>query len=801
MSNTKRKSADRFLISLIFVIIAAGEVSPAEPEKPTPKARSICEIVVASKYVAAGEDIRGKVILTEEGEYNSRVIIFIERWEPDIIIAGRRGGRSQDEKTPGRPEIASALMRGKREVPFAVATKDMVVGRLQLRAEYIRQEEKGDVVIATAYSDPIAVGIRRRIILDGEWHVAKVETLPCPVRGQPSDWKLPEVKTVHIPGGLDESFTSHFRGWVTVKRTIEWRAEPGDVQPRFLHVGRAFDSVAVAVNSIAIGETYPLEDKDISLSHWGEFHAVRMWGEAMAGSQGLPLRLAIADQSPSTPVSLPLPQPLPTSGKAEIELKIRAASGMFREKPTYGIFGDLFLELTSAIYINSIAMEVDKPGDRRRFRFLVDCRNESGRDFKGVLRAVYGQYQDNMPYSGHCPTYAVDEKPVTIPPGGIKIEIMREETPRFATCRVTFLLVDAKGKILDGASRNFHTVTVEIRDRREIWINNERFILKGRGSFAHDANQRWQLHVNGVNAIRGVYDAETANSLYRAHLLSSAGPLLASCERCTFWDPRSTANIDRAVRGLLKRLADCPGIIQWEATNELYGEPEEARIAILEAFRKYDLYRRPVLATKSGGEWEAEAKDGRIAGVDIVGCQYLLSREAVDSALAAITEQPVICSEVNWNDGTFLNQNMWQVWLDKGMAGALLFDYSGNSTDQAVPLIPPPDNEQDWTVIREWNRKMMQDMVASAVRQADGRIRLSVANRMPYTLREVRLRLRGFAALKSPDLPPGAAVDLFLLPSSSPPLQQRLVILAEYETHGGLKHVAILTPLLGAEKQ
>ena len=100
--------------------------------------------------------------------------------------------------------------------------------------------------------------------------------------------------------------------------------------------------------------------------------------------------------------------------------------------------------------------------------------------------------------------------------------------------------------------------------------------------------------------------------------------MLASCEKCIFWNPKDTSNITKAVRGASsRRLAACPGLIQWEATNELHGEPEEARVAILEAFHKLDPYHRPVLATKGSGEWEAEAHDGRVAGVDIVGCQYL----------------------------------------------------------------------------------------------------------------------------------------------------------------------------------
>ena len=100
-------------------------------------------------------------------------------------------------------------------------------------------------------------------------------------------------------------------------------------------------------------------------------------------------------------------------------------------------------------------------------------------------------------------------------------------------------------------------------------------------------------------------------------------------------------------------------------------------MAILDAFHKLDPYHRPVLATKGGGEWEADARDGRVKGVDIVGCQYLLSKEGSIRMTSAVTEQPIMSTEVNWNDISFSRDNLWQYWLDKGVTGSLLFDYSG----------------------------------------------------------------------------------------------------------------------------
>ena len=147
-----------------------------------------------------------------------------------------------------------------------------------------------------------------------------------------------------------------------------------------------------------------------------------------------------------------------------------------------------------------------------------------------------------------------------------------------------------------------------------------------------------------------------------------------------------------------------------------------ARVAILEAFHKLDPYHRPVLATKGSGEWEAEARDGRVKGVDVVGCQYLLSKEGVDSIAAAVTEQPIMSTEVNWNDGSFARDNLWQYWLDKGIAGSLLFDYSGGALDQPVPAVPPPDNDPLGMLIKRGNRDLYQDLVATAVLRADGTV-------------------------------------------------------------------------------
>jgi hypothetical protein len=558
-------------------------------------------------------------------------------------------------------------------------------------------------------------------------------------------------------------------------------------KPCFLRVSGVWDSVLASVDGAKVGEVMPVEDLDV-LTHWQEFHS------QFKGEENRPKRLMMADHDEYPPLCWPLPKALPAKGQTTVELKLRGTSGLFRKKPAYGVHGDLHLECAPAVCIRSVSFDTEKPSEARRFKFTLALDNDSGQEFRGTLRTVYGQYAGLRSYTGPCPAYAVAEQPLTVPAGGGTIEVTRDEPPRFATCRATFLIVSG-GNVLDADSQDFHTVTVEIRDRRELYLNNERFITKGRGSASDDPNKRWQLKVNGVNCIRGPTQPDHIEDLLADGLLTSAGgALLASCERCTFWNPQDTSNITRAVKNIVRVLHHLPGIVEWEATNELFGEPEECRVAILEAFHKFDPYHRPVLATKGSGEWEAEAKDGRVAGVDIVGVQYLLSREAVESVTSSVTEQPMICSEVNWNDGTLMQQNMWQFWLERGLSGALLFDYSGSSTDQGVPLVPPPDNEKSWWIIRQSNRDLYQDLTASAVRRDDGRVLVTVANRMPYTLRRVALTVRGFGKLEVNDLRPGDGADVLLPREASPPPNEPVAVRADYQTHGGLPHVAILTP-------
>ncbi len=682
------------------------------------------------------------------------------------------------------------LLAGRRPrdgVPFELGADNCLLGELRAQVELLTDD--GKKTLSEAWSQPAQIGIRKHVSLAGVWQVTRIEPFAYESQWRPKDWQQPELKSVSLPGALlrDE----WFRGWITVARDIQWNAS-GDLQPRFLRLSGVADSAQVKIGGVALPETRPIEDMAV-LTHWVEFHSPYK-GEANAQT-----RMLFLDLTPQGPVKLALPAALPIAGQTHVEMRIRDTSGTFRPRPTPGILGDLHFDLTPPVYVKDISFDTEKPGADRRFAFKIVLGNESGQPRHLKLRAVYGRYDGKIAYTGNCPAYATVDRPVDLEPGATSVVVLRDEKPRFDTCRATFLLLDEVGRVLDGDSINFHTVTFEIRNRRDFYLNNERFLLKGQGSAGDAPHKRWQLRIMGGNAFRGPTDPEQIN-LYQSEglLTSCGGALLASVEKCTFYNPNDTSNITKAVKGFTSVLSDCPGVILWEATNELHGEPEPARVAILEAFHKLDPYHRPVLATKGSGEWEAEARDGRVKGVDVVGCQYLLSKEGVDSIAAAVTEQPIMSTEVNWNDGSFARDNLWQYWLDKGIAGSLLFDYSGGALDQPVPAVPPPDNDPLGMLIKRGNRDLYQDLVATAVLRADGAVAIRLGNQMPYRLHDITVRLPNVGRLSLPDLAPGAAATIALPPDKLPEPRQLIVVRAEYTTHGGLPHIAILTPPLAA---
>jgi len=731
------------------------------------------EIQTAGNYLAAGEKMAGKVSVGDAPK-DARLRVSVIR-QTDIPASATTTNVIIDQPATG-------------DVTFELDSAGMLAGTLQMQATVTGG--------SFAVSAPVSVGIRQRLSLAGEWTVTKVEPLELEGSRRPKDWKQPAFdKPVKLPGALTSD--PWFRGWVTVKRELPTPVA-GELRPRAVKLSGVSNSALVRINDAVVGEVQPETELDCELSHWSEFHS------QFKGDANKRKRLLTGDAVVLPPLTLVLPKAV--TGPLTVELTIRGTSGAMRPKPPYGIFGDLHLELLPPVFVKAVTFDTEKLGEKRRFKFQVTLVNESGAAFKGKLRTVYGRYLGELPYTGACPAYATADQEVSLPVGETTVEVDRDELPRFDTCRAMFMVLGKGDQVLDAAPQDFHTVVLEIRDRRDLYLNNERFIVKAQGSSGLDANSRFNLRVNGVNAFRGqatisskqfpglLSEVEAIDERYREGLLTSAGSaLLASCERCVFWNPQDTGNITRAAQKVIRELGQCPGIFEWEVTNELYGEPDEARIAIQTAFHKFDPYHRPVLATKGGGEWEAVARDGRVPGVDIVGCQYLLSEEGVHSVTAAVTEQPLMCTEVNWNDTMLMEHNMWETWLNNGLAGALLFDYSGHATAQPVPLIPP-ETDRSSGVFLQKNRQLFQDIVPTARRQADGSVRLTLANRMPYRLENLKLYLRDLGAVPLPALAPGDAANVVLAPAQAPAGKEPVVARAEYTTHAGLRHLAILTP-------
>lgn len=813
---------------LLAATYLPSEEAPQGVKEAFPAIRGI---VLDRSYLAAGEMAEGTVLLDvpAKAPKGLRLSIRLIRSEevtdqpikrelaPRAQGCGRSFARSVGMvRSPGGPPDSQAgttelllrrtVTRETSEISFEVPSGKTLFGTVRVWAGLSTGDRPGEL-LAEATSEEIRIGFRKRLDLGGEWTVTAVKVLDGDVPWRPRDWKAPATpETINLPGALP--FDNGFRGWVTVKREITWKKE-GGLQPRAIRLDGVLDSAKVRVLGAEVGETAPVGDVAV-LTHWVEFHC------PYKGEENEQKRMLLIAAGQELPVVMPLPRALPAEGKAEIEMMLRGTSGgLFGlGKPTYGVHNALQLELLPAAWIKGVSFDTEKPGEKRRFKFAVTVMNETGKPFRGKIRGVYGSYTGDRPYSGPCLPYATEDLDLTLPPGESTVEVVREETPRFDTCRATFLLRGRGNAVLDLAQQDFHTVVVEIRDRRDLYLNNERFFYKAQGSHAGEASPRFQLHVMGANGFRGHQhlpsrlvptlssEAECINDRYKDGLLTSAGSaLLASCERCVFWNPKDTSNIQKAVKSIIRRMGACPGIVEWEATNELYGEPEEARIAILEAFHKYDPYHRPVLATKGSGEWEAEAREGRVAGVDIVGCQYLLSKEALDSALAAITEQPLMSTEVNWNDANLYNENrMYDAWLDKGVCGSLLFDYSGGALQQPVPTVPPGIRDSNYPgyIYREPMRALYQDTASTAAKQPDGRVLLTVGNRMPYPLRRPVLRVRSVGRFPLRDLAPGEAATVLIPPELSPPERGRVVAMIGYSTHGGLEHFELQTPLVTA---
>ncbi len=775
-----------------FTLVTAAAISTG--------ATGIREISLDKSYMSSGEKANAKIIFDDAVSAPADATLRVTLLGDAEVTA--------DAKTPAgaishqlvESALGAAVKNG--EAKAEISLPGVLVGRALVKAEIL--VDGGKQILAMAQSPSLEIGVRKHIDLAGAWTPTDAKLLEGDVPWQEKGWKMPPLPaSVQLPGVLP--FGQNFRGWMTLKREISWSKE-GDLLPRTFMIWGASDSALVKVNGVEIGETQP-HTETAFLTHWVEYHSPPQY----KGDANELKRMLLLTSGTDQPVLLNLPKPLPAEGKAEIEMTIRATSGgvMTKPIPPFGILRSMHMELTPPAAFKSVTFDTQKPGDARRFIFKLTMSNDSGKEFKGKIRTVYGRYDGEMPYTGACYPYAEALQDVTLPAGESTVEVMRDELPRFDTCRANFMLV-ADGRAIDIAQQDFHTVTVEIRDRRDLYLNNERFILKGQGSYARDLNGRMQLKLKGGNAFRGheitssplvpglQSEAAYIDGRLKDGLLTSAGSaLLASCEKCTFWNPKDTSNIHKSVKTIMRNIAKCPGIIDWEATNELHGEPPEARVEIQKAFHAYDPYHRPVLCTKSTGEWEAEAHEGKVDGVDIVGCQYLLNKEGLDSVCAAITEQPIMSTEVNFNDPNLFNDNrMYETWMEKGVCGSLLFDYSGNGLDQPVPLMAPKDDNKEVPdyVIRESMRNLYQDLFATAEEQADGQVLVTLANRMPYTLNGVSFTVKDQGRFNVPDLKPGAAVKLILPKAICPPPRERMVIQAQYQTHKGLPHVAMLVP-------
>lgn len=751
----------------------------------------LVEIRVEKAYLAAGEKGRGVVTLSLGTE-------TLKDAQLRVTALRQIGVPLNKEAKGGTQELLSQSVNASTgEVPFEISAADMIAGEIRVKAELL----SGGAPLASAWSAPVEVGFRPRVDLEGDWAVMNVKVFDYNTGHRPKEWKPPEFSSIHLPGPFPGD--EWFRAWVTAKREIDWKS-PAKFQPRFIHLSGIANSAHIIIDGQDLGETLPVSELAV-LTHWQEYHS------PFKGEENKDKRMLSMDVDPLLPLTMPLKKPLGADGKTTVELTIRGTHGSWRPH-SYGILGDLHIELAADVNIKAVAFDTEKPNEMRRFKWKLTINNESGKEFIGNLRTVYGKYTGSLAYTGACVPYGEATQPLKVPAGESTVEVIRDELPRFETCRAMFIVQDAKNAPVDATGFDFHAVAVEIRNRRDLYVNNERFIMKGQGGYCDDPNARWQMNVKGCNAVRGWNPllskkypglwsfADMANDRLTDGILTSAGSaLLASCEKCIFWDAKDTSNITRAVANVMKTSAHCPGVIIWEATNELHGEPEECREVIQEAFHKLDPYHRPMLATKGSGEWEAEAHEGRVRGTDIVGVQYLLSKEATDSVTAAITEQPVMSTEVNWNDGMLQNQNMWQTWLDKGVCGALLFDYSGNALNQPVPLVPIPNNDQNaGALIRQVDRDLYQDLTPSAERQDDGRLLITLGNRMPYALHNISVSVRDYGKFDAADLNPGDAATVLLPADFKAKANENVAVKVDYLTHGGLKHSVILTPQVKA---
>ena len=754
-------------------------------------------IVTDADYVASGAAATASVVIQNNANATLVVTALVEAHVP--------AGKIKNAKAESEVRVFSRDVRANSTNLVSFATKDVLAGRVRFNAVL---KENGKTV-ADSTGAWVGIGVRERLDLAGEWTVKSARPFPVELRDYKPELPEPLPESVAMPAALSKTPFAKFRGWLAFAREISWDAK-GKAPGRFVAEGVS-DSVAVKINGVHVGEMLPESELADTLGKWRYFHGENRNPAIKGRDDARQLIDLITDFDAIPFFGAPLPEI--AGGKAQFEIELRGTSGR-----QHGIHGGMYLEMLPKTHFNDVAFTADMEDGRRVFTFTLDAANNTGKPFRGRVRAVYGVYAGQVPYTGACAPADEEFVNVTIPAGGGKVTITRRETPRFATCRATFVLMDG-GKVLDATGCDYHTVAVEIRDRRDMYLNNERFFVKGRGSIDSTPNQRWQMRLNNVNMRRNMNSAPLprfpemrsraswVDMVYGEGLLHSAGPLLTSCEKCEFWNPDDTSNIDRAVWSHLRTLYNCPGIIQWEATNELYGETPESRVAIRDAFHKLDPYKRPVVMTKGGGEWEAETEDGRVPGPDIVGIQYLGTREAIDAITATITEQPIQSTEINWFDNALMRDGLWDYGLDRGICGALLFDYSGRSLDQAAPDIPPGAEHKDdaFGTMLQSHRNMYQDLLCTARRAEDGRVAVLLSNKMPFVLRDLKFAVHNGGTAGLAELAPGQGFEM-TVPATAASTRQGegphpwVVVHATYTTHGGLPHEVVLFANVPAKK-
>ena len=325
-------------------------------------AATIREVRVDSTYVASGDKVTGSVALDLEGENKLplRLVVSAIR-QTDVPRAGHQGTSSQEIVL--QQKIAAA---NSERIPFDTTNPETLSGDIRFKAELFAEGQAKPV--STSWSPRVEVGVRKRISLAGPWDVGKVEPLVFEDARRPKTWKVPDFGSqITFPGALTRD--PWFRGWVTLKRQFTWPRD-GDLRPRMLRISGVSNSAKVAVAGKTIGEVLPVEEIEV-LSHWVEYHS------KYKGDANKLLRMQMLDVDVQPPMTMSLPG-LPTSGESTIELTLRGTHGMFQPKPVYGIYGDLHLEMTPAVFIESVTFDTEKPGPKRLLKFKVSINNTSG---------------------------------------------------------------------------------------------------------------------------------------------------------------------------------------------------------------------------------------------------------------------------------------------------------------------------------------------------------------------------------------------------------------------------------------